>query len=145
MLNSLNLAESSADIFTLLVASIESDIVNENRMHCITIKSEEIDDIVLYDSLGCFIMSLKYILVRRIEVTNTPNNNINGEKETKIFPITFPIESEVSILESLNTTNISTPTDTAIDEYARVLPITELLEKDLIVMTKIVIPPAIRE
>ena len=55
------------------------------------------------------------------------------------------MESEVSILESLNTTNISTPTDTAIDEYARVLPITELLEKDLIVMTKIVIPPAIRE
>ena len=59
MLNSLNLAESSADIFTLLVASIESDIVNENRMHCITIKSEEIDDIVLYDSFGRFIMSLK--------------------------------------------------------------------------------------
>ena len=145
MLNSLNFADSSSDIFTLFVASIESDIVNEKRMHWIIIKRDEIDDIVLYDSLGCFIMSLKYILVRRIELTNTPNNNINGENDTKMLPITLPMESDVSILESLNTTNINTPTETAIDEYASVFPITELLEKDLIVMTKIVIPPAIRE
>ena len=145
MLNSLNFADSSSDIFTLLVASIESDIVNEKRMHWITIKREEIDDMVLYDSLGCFIMSLKYILVRRIELTNTPNNNINGENDTKMFPSTLPMESEVSILESFNTNNMRTPTDIAIDEYASVFPMTELLEKDLIVMTKIVIPPAIRE
>jgi hypothetical protein len=33
MLNNLSLAESSEDILTVLVDSIESDIVNEKRMH----------------------------------------------------------------------------------------------------------------
>ncbi len=145
MLNSLNFAESSADILTLFVASTESDIVNEKRMHWIIIKRDEIEDIVLYDSLGRFTISPKYILVIRIEPTNTANNNINGEKDTKMLDSTLVIESAVSILESLNTNNINTPTDTAIEEYASVLPITELEEKDLIVMTSTVMPPAMRE
>jgi hypothetical protein len=145
MLNSLNFAESSADIFTLFVASTESDIVKEKRMHCITIKRDEIEDIVLYDSFGLFTMSSKFILVIRIEPTNTPNNNINGEKDTKMLDSTFIIESDVSILESFNTNNINTPTDNPMEEYASVFPITEFEEKDLIVMTNTVMPPAMRE
>jgi hypothetical protein len=103
------------------------------------------DDIVLYDSFGCLIISLKYMLVNRIEPISTANNIINGEKELKILYNTLPMGSDVFMFASFNTNNINTPTDTHIDEYASVFPITELEENDLIVMTKTVIPPAIRE
>jgi hypothetical protein len=85
------------------------------------------------------------MLVNRIEPISTANNIINGEKELKILYNTLPMGSDVFMFASFNTNNINTPTDTHIDEYASVFPITELEENDLIVMTKTVIPPAIRE
>ena len=103
------------------------------------------DDIVLYDSVGRLIISLKYTLVRRIEAINTANNNINGENDTKIVPSTVPMDSLVSILESLNTSKSKIPTDAAIEEYASVFPATELEVNDLIVIIKTVMPPAMRE
>ena len=116
MLNSLSLAESSDDILTVFVSCIESDIVNANKMHWIIIKRDEIDDIVLYDSVGLFVMSLKNKLVRRIDPTNTHNNNINGENETNMFAKTDPTGSDVFIFASFNTTNINVPTATLMAE-----------------------------
>lgn len=105
----------------------------------------EIPDIVLYDSFGCFIISLKYALVRRSELINTNNKNINGEKDTNIPIMILENESFVLKLESFNTNNIKVATDTEIDMNANILPITELDENELRVIIRIVIPPAIRE
>jgi hypothetical protein len=62
-----------------------------------------------------------------------------------MLDMTLPIDSAVSIFASFNTSNINIPTDTHIEANASILPITELDENVLIVIMRMVIPPAINE
>ena len=105
----------------------------------------EIPDIVWYELLGCFMILLKYTLVRNNEPINTNNKSINGANDTNTLVIIFENDSSVLNFASFKTNNINVVTEMQMDINANILPITELDENELIVIIRMVIPPAINE
>jgi hypothetical protein len=91
-------------------------------------------------------MTSKYILVVKIEPTNTTNNNKNGANPFKTVDMMVKNEfSAVLKFESDKTSNISVVTATEIAVYANIFPVTDPELNDLADKMRITIPPAIRE
>ena len=88
---------------------------------------------------------LKYTLVRNNEPINTNNKSINGANDTNTLVIIFENDSSVLNFASFKTNNINVVTEMQMDINANILPITELDENELIVIIRMVIPPAINE
>ena len=80
-----------------------------------------------------------------IDPIKTPNNNMNGANDSNIDKIIVENGELVVNFASLSTNNINMVTARVIAINASILPATELEVNDLIVIIKMVIPPAIRE